>query len=65
MWKYQDGLHLGDVFYVDIKKLKKDTLFVNYVPKYILETSKGYFGFPTKLKLTDINSKEVGVYVGK
>ncbi len=65
MWKYQDGLHLGDVFFIDEKNLRNDTLFVKNQPRYIIETSIGYFGFPTKLTVTDIQTNDAGVYIGK
>ncbi len=65
MWKYSDGLYLGDVFYLDNKKCKNDTIYVDSIPKYVIKTSKGYFGLPTELFITDIKTYKTGRYIGK
>ena len=65
MWKYSDGLYLGDVINFTKYRLKNDTIYENGNAKYVVKTSIGYFGYPTKMKIKDIKTKEEGRYIGK
>lgn len=64
-WKYSDGLHLGDLLNIELQSIKNDTIYENNKPKYFIKTSIGYFGFPTELKIKDIETGKEGRYVGK
>jgi len=65
MWKFSDGLYLGDILRVDVQKMKNDTIYQENKPKYFIKTSIGYFGYPTELIIKDIETGEEGRYVGK
>lgn len=65
MWKFSDGLYLGDILRVDFKTMKNDTIYQENKPKYFIKTSIGYFGYPTELRIKDLETGEEGRYVGK
>lgn len=65
MWKYSNGLYLGDFFHFNKEIIKNDTIYQNSKAKYFIKTSIGYFGYPTELIIKDIESGKVGRYIGK
>jgi len=65
MWKYSDGLYLGDVFYFKNKMIKNDSIYQDNKPKYFIKTYIGYFGYPTEMIIKDVESAREGRYIGK